>query len=424
MLVGCTTMLMAQYQRTTPGIKPLATYENTAENILNLYTDSLKTANINAQTSQAKDLMSNPYYYRLFVSPMLYRSPLRWAMKISPESFGDPKIEVGNALNGFFNSLYIKHPHLVGLTETSLDHQQPIREDLNTKVEHKTQVSEIVKPKKIDNIVEPIEAISRKPNFWSFSQSIGVHLQQYYFSDNWYQGGTNYNTMLLTYRLYANYNNKQKVTFNNTLEMDLGFQTDKNDKEHKFKTNTDRLRLTNNFGLQASGNWYYSAMLQSWTQFCPKYNDNSNTVYSDFMSPFESTFSVGMKYERRKGPNNLTIHIAPISVNFKYVDRENLRSRNGIRGDHHSTESFGPNLNASWDWRIFKELLWHGRFYYFTNYEKVQVEWENTFTFTINKYLNTKLFLYPRFDDSYKSSKSDAVIQFKEWLSLGLNLNF
>jgi hypothetical protein len=68
------------------------------------------------------------------------------------------------------------------------------------------------------------------------------------------------------------------------------------------------------------------------------------------------------------------------------------------------------------------ELSWASRLYYFTNYKKVQFDWENTFTFTINKYLNTKLYLYPRFDDTIFDDDGKHTIQFKQWLSLGLNI--
>ena len=48
-------------------------------------------------------------------------------------------------------------------------------------------------------------------------------------------------------------------------------------------------------------------------------------------------------------------------------------------------------------------------------------------TFTINKYLSSKLFVYPKIDDSskgYKSEDMDKYFMFKEWLSLGLNYSF
>ncbi|MBR1732434.1 MAG: hypothetical protein IJ729_01640 [Alloprevotella sp.] len=53
------------------------------------------------------------------------------------------------------------------------------------------------------------------------------------------------------------------------------------------------------------------------------------------------------------------------------------------------------------------------------------MEWENTFDLSINKYLTTLVFLYPRFDDSVKRADEDgSYFQFKEYLSLGVKLDF
>jgi hypothetical protein len=71
-----------------------------------------------------------------------------------------------------------------------------------------------------------------------------------------------------------------------------------------------------------------------------------------------------------------------------------------------------------------KNISWSGRIYYYTNYEKVQLEWENTFNLAINKYLSTKLYLYPRFDDSVNRKEGDSYLQFNELLSFGLNMSF
>lgn len=433
--------ILAQTKRlnTNNTVKPLETYSTKADSIFNCFSDSLKqiSQKIYADAeygiyNKSKDLLTNPYYYRLFVNPLLYKSSLRNVMDIDTDSSfpklstltSDKCLVVDDAIHKFFISLYTQHPYIVHNTDEILEKSGRMREDINTRIDHKVQISDVVKKKELENVVEPIEAISRKPNFWTFNHTVSMQLMQNYSNDKWYQGGINYNSMLTKYTLNANYNNRQKVTFNNKLEMNLGFQTNKDDTEHKFKTTEDLLRLTNNLGVRASGRWYYSLQLQSWTQFHPKYNSNSNVVYSDFMSPFESVLSLGMKYTYSKNKFNFELHLAPIAYDFKYVDRKALTRRYGVKGNHHSYETIGSNITANWYWQILKELSWSSRMYYFTNYEKIQVEWENTFNFTINKYLSSKLYLYPRFDDSYTNNNSDAVIQFKEYLSLGLNITF
>ncbi len=429
---------MGQHKRFVQSQKPHHPYPAVADSIANRFIDSIKVLGngfsdnaLSSGNKTDKDALENPYFYRLFVSPLLYKDAIGQAMRIpTPDESKsvpytkDKNLTINNYLNDFYVSLYDKFPRLVQNTDEVLDKSGRIRNDIDSRVDHKIQVSDVVKIKELDNVIEPIEAISHKPNFWSFAQTFSLQLMQNYANDKWYKGGNNYNSMLARYRLCANYNNKQKLTFNNTLEMNLGFQTNKEDTEHRFKTNEDLLRLTNNLGVQASGHWYYSVQLQSWTQFLPKYNNNSDYVYSDFMSPFESILSIGMDYKHSKNSFSFNLHLAPLAYDFKYVDRDALTGRYGVKGNHHSYETIGSNITATWNLKILKELSWNSRIYYFTNYEKIQVEWENTFIFTINKYLSSQFYVYPRFDDSYVTDKSNAVIQFKEWLSLGLNFSF
>jgi len=428
------TPVFAQSHRSAQ--KAVNTYQAEVDSILTRYSDSLRIMrqqldSISAErvASQDSRLLANPYYYRLFINPLLYHRPLQQVMGLYTTPSGvseivaDKRLMVDRNINQFFANMYVKHPGMALQTDSVLDKGGRIRTDIDKQVEHKATVSEIVKPQEVETVIEPIEAISRKPNFWTFKGNVSTQLQQFYFSDNWYQGGSNYNSMIVSSWLTLNYNNKEKVQFDNKLEMNLGFQTNKDDTQHKFKTNTDLLRMTNTLGIRASGRWYYSAQLQSWTQFCPKFSSNSDHVYSDFMSPFESVLSIGMQYKYSTKKFNLSVNLAPLAYDFKYVDRNTLLYNYGTRG-HHSMETIGSNINANWTWKILNELSWTSRLYYFTNYKKVQVEWENILNFTINKYLSSKLYLYPRFDDSYHSSKSDAVIQFKEYLSLGFNYGF
>ena len=81
----------------------------------------------------------------------------------------------------------------------------------------------------------------------------------------------------------------------------------------------------------------------------------------------------------------------------------------------------GSRLEATVSWIIIKNLLWESRFSYTTNYEKVLSEWENTFTFTFNKYFSTKLFVHTRFDDSVVRDPDKSYFQLQELLSLGFN---
>ncbi len=267
--------------------------------------------------------------------------------------------------------------------------------------------------------------VVRKPNFWKFSGTYSLQFTQNHVSENWYKGGESHNALLASTVMELNFNNQRKLTFDNKLEMKLGFQTSHNDEEHKYKTNSDLLRLTNKLGVRAVKHWYYTVMLQSWTQFYKGYKANDKKVYSDFMSPFESLLSLGMDYQQTTKNNKFKISatLSPLALKFKYVGRPSLISSFGLDEGKHTLWEYGSNVTVNYTWNIVKNISWTGRFYYFTDYSKTQIEWENTFNLSINRYLSAKLFLYPRFDDSRQRSEGQSNFEFNELLSLGLNVS-
>ena len=142
------------------------------------------------------------------------------------------------------------------------------------------------------------------------------------------------------------------------------------------------------------------------------------------MSPFESLLSIGMDYHLSKKKFNLNATISPLALKLKYVGRPSLETSFGLKENHHAKWEYGSNITINYSWNIAKSISWQGRIYYFTDYSKAQIEWENTFNLSINKYLSARLFLYPRFDDSRTRKEGESYFQFNELLSLGLNVNF
>jgi hypothetical protein len=117
------------------------------------------------------------------------------------------------------------------------------------------------------------------------------------------------------------------------------------------------------------------------------------------------------------------VSLSPFAGKFKYCDRRSLVNDYGLK-DKHSRLEFGSNITTTFNWTIMKNVSWSGRIYYFTDYDKSQIEWENTIDLRVNKYLTTKVFLYPRFDDSVNKPDGESYFQFHETLTLGVNVSF
>ncbi|MDD4759664.1 MAG: DUF3078 domain-containing protein [Bacteroidaceae bacterium] len=421
--------------------KSFSTY---TESIIKKYSDSLsvlKNYYDSTWTYNNKDILGNPYYSHLFFQPTLYNSPINqvmdnnWIGKYNRESqnyslmdIRDDELQRDSAINRFFSDFYVTNPSLINVTEEQVESNEGIRQEvISAPIKHEVSIADRIKPTEPVEVVEPLKVISHRPNFWSFASNLTLQYMQNYTSSNWFQNNAkeNNNTMLATTHLEADYNFNSKVIFLNSLDVKLGFLTVRSDSVHHFHTNTDDLRMTNKLNIRSIiKNWSYSLQLQSWTQMLPKYNDNSHHVYSDFLSPFESALSVGMEYNWRKNRFSISANIGALAFDFKYVDRANLETNNGLPDRHHFREYYGSNVTIRTNWQIFKELNWNGRLYYFTNYQKVQVEWENTFSFAINKYLSTNLYFYPRFDDSQFDSNHNHRMQLKQNLSIGFSHSF
>lgn len=410
--------------------------------IVERYTEALQrlvVRNDSLAACPVEEHLPHPYYYKLFAPGTLYMAPLRQRMGFdwgsdepaapwpSLELPADDDLTLNRSINEALMNTYVRHPGLIGQTESELSKEGGLRDDIGQTIRHEVKLVEKAEEVELGDDVGAIAVVVKRPNFWKFSGTTSLQFMQAYYSDNWYQGGENNYSMLAQVTLNANYNNKQKLQWENKLEMQLGFQTTKSDKEHQFQTTSDLLRFTSKVGYQAAKRWYYTTSVQAYTQFHPKYASNSHNVQSDFMSPFNLVVSVGMDYKLNLKRFTSSAVFAPVAYNFRYVDRTNLATRFGLKERHSTYNNFGPNITVNYKWDIYKNISWTSRIYWFSNLKMTNIEWENTFNFSINKYLSAKIFAYPKIDDSskkYKSEDMEKYFMFKEWLSLGVNYSF
>ena len=223
--------------------------------------------------------------------------------------------------------------------------------------------------------------------------------------------------------LQANYNNKQRFQWNNKLEMRLGLQNSRGDTLHTVRASEDLIRYTSKLGLQASKHWYYTFQLIASTQFMRGLRSNDTRIYSRFLSPLYVNPSLGMDYKVNwfKGRMTGSVHLAPIAYSLTYARDKELATRFGIDEGHHAKNDYGSEVTVDLVWQMAKDVRWKTRFYGYTTYHRMKMEWENTFTFVVNKYISTNLFLYPRFDDGVKRDDKYGYFQFKEYVSLGFS---
>lgn len=393
-------------------------------------------------SSSVKRTRLNPYFYRMLVPGTLYNNAvsnslrLRWqpgvdASQGSPLPTSQHIYQLMDLSSASLADMYVSHPELFTHTDADIQSQdQPIRE-VKQPIDVSEDLGKMAVPVDLGNdMAEPVAVEAHRPNFWKFWGEGSLHFQQNHYSDNWYKGGDDNYAANTSVRLELKYDNQRKLTWHNRLDFELGFQTSE-DKVHKARVTNNLLRLTSSLSYQAVKNWHYTGEVKITTQNMRDYNWESDTYKSGFLDPLYLNLSVGMKYtyKSKKGKVWGELYLAPVSYDMRYVanDSIDLRRRHGIEDGHSSLHNFGPYARWTFDWQIIKNVKWSWNMYFFTNFEQVQYQWENTFDFKVNKYLNAKLYLYPRFDDSsknYRSKKKDTYWMFQEYLSVGLTYSF
>ena len=382
--------------------------------------DSLQQVNAALGKAQAP----NAHYYRLFAPTTFYHSAANKLLRLNGNMSGQDAAadEVDMALY----NIYMNRPDLVMNSQTRLQEGGALRDDLDKPVRNDINFVEAIAPELVEADTVPVVVDVKKPNFWSYKGDYFLQFLQNYVSSNWYKGGESNYSMVGSATIEANYNNKQKVKWDNKLEMKLGFMTSKSDSLHEFKSTEDLLRLTSKLGLQASKKWYYTLQMIAYTQFARGYKSNDPVLYSDFMSPFNLNVSLGMDYAVEAFDKKLkgSVHLAPIAYNYRYVGRRALGTRYGLKEGNRSMHEIGSQFTVDLEWKFSDNINWKTRLYGFTSYKRAELEWENTFTFKLSKYISTNLFIYPRFDDGATRLDDHGYWQLQEYFSLGFSYSF
>lgn len=444
--IMCVGSLMAHPRRMPQRRAANVNNATTGDSIFANYSNKLARLVLDNQYGISEQTSLSPYYFRLLGPATLYNSALSDVMGMNGNvsmlfayteqgipaglprlgDTNDPQLTRMAAINQELARAYVATPFLFTNTENNFSEATPLRTDLDKqKVDEDVQLSSRVETPVLELDIEPVQPEVQKPNFWTFKGNGSMQFTQNYFSDNWYQGGEKNYSMLTALTIDANYDNKQKLQWDNRFEAQLGFQTSETDEYHKFKATNNLLRLTSKIGYKAAKNWNYASQLQFQTQPYMSY-DNKGNVTADFMSPLYIRTSVGMDYKIKKKRFDGSLYLAPLSWNITYVDRAALRSRYNVKEGDHVKHDWGPNIDFKFTYKMWDNISWQSRLYWFSNFELTRVEWENTINFTVNKYVSAKLFMYPRFDDSSTKYRNEhgEYWMFKEWLSLGLNYDF
>lgn len=335
----------------------------------------------------------------------------------------DKEVQISKKIDRQLFSFYTEYPELVRSNESRIDSLEIIRFDNLNYSKHNSNIISFVQNNAGIGEVEESDILVIKPNFWNAGGAGYLQFSQNYISDNWYKGGESTKSLLSGFTWQIKYDDKQKMQYEGKFEWKLGFITAPSDTVHSYKTNNDMLRLSSKLGYKAIWNWYYTLSAEFQTQLMSNYATNSDDLISAFFSPATLNIGIGMDYKLvRDGVINLSVLLNPFNYTMYSISNDKIDpTKFNIKEGHKVEHELGSRINTTLTWKMFPFLLWESKFSYTTNYEKVFSEWENTFTFVINKYLSTKLFVHARYDDGVKPKEGDGYFQLQELFSFGVN---
>jgi hypothetical protein len=283
---------------------------------------------------------------------------------------------------------------------------------------------------------------------WRKGGLININFSQAQFS-NWAAGGQNslsLNSMLSSFLSYKSKN----FTWDNML--DVGYGLLKQGTNGKLIKTDDKIDFTSKYGHNASKDWYYALLLNFKTQMRPGYNyPNDSVKISNFLAPAYLLGAAGMDFKPSK---NFTCFIAPATIKTTIVNDQHLADA-GAYGVTAATRDGNGNILTHGK-MLRNELGGYIRIVYrdiffkdssvtlltkldlFSNYlhnpQNIDVNWETTIGFKVNKYISASIIVNVLYDDDIRipvDKNKDGITdlmsprtQVKEILGIGFSYKF
>ena len=260
---------------------------------------------------------------------------------------------------------------------------------------------------------------------WQYKASSMAQFSESVVSPNWYQGGNSNLAVLGIVMAQLSYDDKKRIQWDNTAEWRLGFNSVSGDTLHWLSTNDDILKINSKLGIKAGGNFFYSGSVDFSTQFFNSYNGvNSKTLKTAFLTPIRLNIGVGLDYKYKK---ILSLMISPVSYKYIFMsDNVNVNPNLfGIQSGQKVLSELGSSFKAIYSYPATKEIQLDSKFSFYTNYQKVEIDWEIVANMSINRFLSTRISFNPRYDNTIiEKDGSVARLQFKQFLSVGFSHKF
>lgn len=284
-----------------------------------------------------------------------------------------------------------------------------------------------------EEIEPPVKFIPDR-QYWTSSFESDIKFSENYASDNWHKGGTEKAILNIYTNNIFQYNyEKDKVKLDNSLQVKASVYTAPKDLVNNYKVGDDLLRFYSNLGYKAFNKWHYTFNADFKTQMITNYQENSKLKQAAFLAPYIIKLGLGMEYNYKKQYKqkdrslSLLVNIAPVSYSYMHTVLDTIDfGRHGFDKDpetgqfKRSLSQLGSNIRFDMTLKPNRNVTWKSNFNYFTSYDRVLCDFENSLNLAVSRYFSTLISLNLRFDDGVtRPDPDDSYLQFNQFLSFG-----
>ena len=268
-----------------------------------------------------------------------------------------------------------------------------------------------------------LRAIRNMRSPWRREATLMLQISQNYVTANWYQGGSSSFAGLGIAKGQISYIS-ERFTWENFGEWRIGASTVSADSLHKVNTTDDMFRIYSKANLRIVPKLFTSVSAEIETRLLPTYQANSNMLKSAPFSPFRFNAAFGIDYKPVK---NLSISVSPVSYKMIHImdTARVLPTDYGLEAGQRTQHNIGSSVRIEYTWKPVREVALESKFYFYTNYQDVELDLEVNCDFIITRFMSARLILHPRYDTSViMQGDTHAKIQFRELLSIGFAHKF
>jgi hypothetical protein len=280
---------------------------------------------------------------------------------------------------------------------------------------------------------------------WVYEPVFTLNFAQNAFGNYWQSGGINSLAI--------------RSQFRQSLTMKLGRQDWSNDLnlvygfirqgDNEMLKNEDRIDLTSKYGVKVSNKMLFTTLLNFRTFFHDSYTINKDgtrgKLIANFFSPAFINLGTGLDYKQGKA---FSVYYSPLNTKMTIVNDSTLGPQYlpAEFVDDQFRLEIGSYLNLRYKHEIMKNVVLESKADVFANalqlFNTVDVNWENTMVFKVNKYITASILAHMIYDEDIRfvivgpdgtperdmlgnlTNRKGPRTQFRQSLNIGLTHTF